>query len=40
MKNESFDIANMPKYGYAVDLSKHISVTHSVIVVLLCLSFA
>ena len=27
MKNKSFNIANMPKYGYAVDLSKHISVT-------------
>ena len=27
MKNKLFDIANMPKYGYAVDLSKHISVT-------------
>ena len=27
MKNKSFNIANMPKYGYAVDLSKSNSVT-------------
>ena len=27
MKNKLFDIANAPQYGYAVDLSKHISVT-------------
>ena len=27
MKNKSFNIANMPKYGYAVDLSKSIRVT-------------
>ena len=27
MKNKSFNIANMPKYGYAVDLSKSVSVT-------------
>ena len=27
MKNKSFNIANMPKYGYAVDLSKNTSVT-------------
>ena len=27
MKNKSFNIANMPKYGYAVDLSKSLSVT-------------
>ena len=27
MKNQLKKIANMPKYGYAVDLSKHISVT-------------
>ncbi|APX62150.1 hypothetical protein [Acinetobacter schindleri] len=27
MKNKLFDIANMPKYGYAVDLSKSKSVT-------------
>ncbi len=27
MKNQLNSIANMPKYGYAVDLSKHISVT-------------
>lgn len=27
MKNKLFDIANMPKYGYAVDLSKSNSVT-------------
>ncbi|WP_407512588.1 hypothetical protein [Acinetobacter baumannii] len=27
MKNKLFDIANMPKYGYAVDLSKSVSVT-------------
>ena len=27
MKNKSFNIANMPKYGYAVDLSKTVSVT-------------
>ena len=27
MKNKLFNIANMPKYGYAVDLSKSISVT-------------
>lgn len=27
MKNKLFDIANMPKYGYAVDLSKSIRVT-------------
>jgi len=27
MKNKLFDIANMPKYGYAVDLSKSTSVT-------------
>ncbi|RKG52227.1 hypothetical protein D7V64_10370 [Acinetobacter cumulans] len=27
MKNKLFDIANMPKYGYAVDLSKSLSVT-------------
>ena len=25
MKNKSFNIANMPKYGYAVDLSKSLS---------------
>ena len=27
MKNKLFNIANMPKYGYAVDLSKSNSVT-------------
>ena len=27
MKNKLFNIANMPKYGYAVDLSKSKSVT-------------
>ena len=27
MKNKLFNIANMPKYGYAVDLSKSVSVT-------------
>ena len=27
MKNKLFDIANAPQYGYAVDLSKNISVT-------------
>ena len=27
MKNKLFNIANMPKYGYAVDLSKTVSVT-------------
>ena len=27
MKNKLFDIANAPQYGYAVDLSKTVSVT-------------
>ena len=27
MKNKLFDIANAPQYGYAVDLSKNVSVT-------------